>query len=174
MSNFGVKQVFTTPLTPSSNGIVERFNKTLQGFLRSMGSLETDWDSNLTGAVITYNNTLHTELGLSPSTYILSKSHNLTSVPIVDNDKLKQKWSEGSPKFESFVVDSYVLMRSHGKGNLTINKFLPKYKGPLKISKVNSNGVTYLLQDVSNSNGQLIRAHHRDLLLYKYPSSVFI
>ena len=56
-------------------------------------------------------------------------------------------------------------MKVHFDNNLNINKLSAKCNGPFKILKVNNNGVTYLLSD--NNSGKTIRAHHKDLHLFK-------
>ena len=74
---------------------------------------------------------------------------------------------EGShPKFQSFEVGNYVLKSVQARGNLNINKLSAKYMGPLKIVKVNRNGVTYVVAD---NEGDTLRAHHDDLIKFNQP-----
>jgi hypothetical protein len=162
----GIIHQFTTPFCPTSNGAIERVNRTIQGFLRSLTDKPGSWDQHLPQAIITYNNTLHVELNLSPSSFLLNRSHNCNSVPLLNVPKLQEFWKTGHSKFSPFKVGQLVLMKIPSKGNLTVNKLSKKYKGPLIVNKVNSNNVTYVLSDPSSTNTS-IRAHHTDLYPFK-------
>jgi len=163
MSAMGVRHQFTTPNHPSSNGAVERVNRTIQTFIRSLTERASDWDLHLGTALITYNNTTHSELDMSPSRFLLTVSHGSFSLPLLDVNSIQEYWRESRTKFVTFTVGQWVLMKVPRKGNLVVDKFTPRYKGPYKVTKVNPNGVTYELQHGSRT----IRAHHSDLHLYK-------
>ena len=47
----------TTPYTPTSNGAVERVNRTIQNLLKTIVAEGDRWDEHLSRAVITYNHT---------------------------------------------------------------------------------------------------------------------
>ena len=163
LETYNIKQQFTTPYCPSSNGAVERVNRTVQGLLKSLVSEKQSWDKELPKALHVYNNTVHSELSMSPAAFLLSRSHDMKHFL---KNELQRTWKVGHPKFASFKVGQQVLMRVKDVGRLNTNKFSEKYKGPLTVQQVNDNGVTYKL---SNSNGGIIRAHHCDLFLYKSP-----
>jgi hypothetical protein len=168
LKSMDIHHQLTTPYHPTSNGAVERVNRTIQGFLRSLGE-SNNWDQNLSKAVIVYNNTSHSELKMSPSSFILSKNHQSDDTIPLKLSGVTQKWKIGHPKFLPFKVGQLVLRKVQTVGNLNVNKFANKYDGPLTVAKTNDNGVTYQL--VSASNGSTIRAHHSDLHLYKRPPS---
>ena len=167
LDSFGIKHMFTTPYSPSSNGAVERVNRSIQTILRNLCDKPNDWDENLSRALIAYNNTSHSKLNMSPSLFLLSKTHNNKQVPLIKSDDLMQKWKLGHPKYVSFKLNDYVIKKIPVTESLNINKLSLKYSGPYKISHVNSNNVTYQLEDLVS--GKVIAAHHRDLILFKIP-----
>ena len=167
LCSFNIKHQLTTPYRPSSNGAIERVNRTIQGFIRSLTSEKYNWDLNVPKAVITYNNTLHTELGMSPAQFLMTRQHSSDFVPLIDVPTLETRWRLSHPKFHSFKIGQFVLKRIPMKGNLNSNKLSSKYNGPFKVIKVNGNEVTYQLLDLQT--GDVIRAHHSDLHYFKRP-----
>jgi hypothetical protein len=162
LDEMGVFHQLTTPYCPTGNGAVERVNRTMQGFLRSLCTNQTNWDKFLPTSVIAYNNTYHSELLMSPVNFLLTKSHKVNTDLLLDSNQVKKLWRIGHPKFIPFEVGQMVLMRVQLKGNLTTNKLAPNYRGPFSVTKVNNNGVTYQLMDPSSQG--ILRAHHTMLL----------
>lgn len=126
LETFGIEHQLTTPYHPTSNGAVERVNRTLQGFLRSMSEAD-DWDLKLSRSVISYNSTLHSELQMSPSAFILTKSHTIDVTVPLKLSGIFQAWRSGHPNFLPFREGQSVLMRVYKIGCLTVNKFSNKY-----------------------------------------------
>jgi transposase InsO family protein len=60
-----VKQVFTSPYRPTTNGQVERWNATLVDAI-AMLAFEKDWDLSVGLACVAYNSTIHTTTGYPP------------------------------------------------------------------------------------------------------------
>ena len=85
LSSHGISHQLTTPYKPTSNGAVERMNKTDQGFLRSLCALGNKWDDELSRAVISYNHIYHAKLEKSPSSFLLTESHDCL-VPSLNNE----------------------------------------------------------------------------------------
>ena len=69
LSQSNVKHQLTTPYFPSSNGAVERVNRTIIGFLLSLATDGCSWRENLPKSVVVYNNTLHAEINVSISIF---------------------------------------------------------------------------------------------------------
>lgn len=164
LEKFNIHHKLTTPYCPSSNGAVERVNRTIQNLLRSLTTEKYDWDVHLPKAVIVYNSTIHSELSMSPSKFLLTQSHH-TSCHISCQNELKETWRVGNPKFLPFEVGQLVLMRVHRQGNLNINKLSPSHHGPYEVTHVHENGVTYQLKPLDSND--VLRAHHSKLRLYK-------
>ena len=77
----------TTPWHPSSNGMVERFNKTLAAMLRQMCSEhQRDWDEHVALATMAYRASVHETTGATPNRMMLGRelpmpSHLLAAPP---------------------------------------------------------------------------------------------
>ncbi|CAA9999102.1 unnamed protein product, partial [Nesidiocoris tenuis] len=64
----GIRRTRTTPLHPQSNGMVERFNRTLVDLLsKTVGGDQKDWDKQLPIALLAYRGTDHSSTGFSPA-----------------------------------------------------------------------------------------------------------
>ena len=164
LDDCNIKHKLTTPGCPTSNGAVERVNRTIQNFIKTITTETNRWDEHLGRALITYNNTTHVELQMSPSKFLITKSHQHSVDPPLQSD-LREYWKLGHPKFMPFCVNDLVLMKTTLKGSLNINKFLPKYDGPYKVGRVDSYGVTY--QIIRLADDKILRAHHSKLRFYK-------
>ena len=123
------------------------------------------WYDHLPKAVMVYNSTLHAELGMSPSDFLLVKAHHCMGNPMVA--AVAEPWKSGHPKFLQFKLGELVLMKIQAVGNLTTNKVQPNFSGPYSVTQVNSNGVTYQVKDVKT--GKMARAHHSKLRPYRKP-----
>ena len=163
LRRYNIKHICSTPNKPSSNGCVERVNRTLLELLRSIDDT-TDWREKLTTAVLTYNNTRHRELNMSPAEYLLGKRHESRDTILASEEDI-QHWREGHPKFAPFEVGSNVMRKVPRKGHAASNKFKKRYEGPYTIEKVNDNGVTYEI----NKEGQRLKAHHSQLIAWTVP-----
>ena len=159
LQKYSIDHAFTTPYCPSSNGAVERLNRTVLQMLRCDVSENNDWEKCLARVVLNYNNSVHASIGTTPSACILSGGHVPAGNP-PENPEERSKWRSGHPAFSSFVVGDQVLKKLHLTGNLATNKLKPRYEGPFRVSTVNSNKVSYTLETPS---GTLIRAHHVQL-----------
>ena len=62
----GIKKTRTSPYHPQSNGMVERFNKTLMGMLSTTAATENEWDSVLPSIMLAYRTSIHRTTGHSP------------------------------------------------------------------------------------------------------------
>jgi len=89
ISGFNIKKLSTTAYRPSSNGICERFNGTIQKNIKSL-LCENDFDRNrwrrvLPVALMTYRNQFHKTTGFTPSQLFLSfKVKDLSLVNVAD------------------------------------------------------------------------------------------
>lgn len=85
VSSYGINHISTTPYKPSSNGCVERVNRTITQFLRSITDSPGLWDLKLAKAVVVYNHTKHSEIKISPAELLLTRSHEIGNVPILSS-----------------------------------------------------------------------------------------
>mgnify|MGYP000628023706 CR=1 FL=1 len=166
LNKFGIKHLFTTPNRPSSNGLVERANRTLVELLRIQAESGAKWIENLSSVLITHNGTYQSSLGCSPSEMILRSSHEIRDVVRVSSD-VKETWREGNPSFGAFAPEQEVLRKRVVSGNEVSQKFMEKFQGPYVVLKANDNGLTYVIKHLKS--GKIERAHHGQLRRYMRP-----
>ena len=166
LDELNIYHVRTTPYMPSSNGAVERVNRTVIGVLNKLGTAQ-DWVEQLPRAVLIYNNTVHRELQMSPSQFLLKKCH-VSEDQLLVSPRAREYWKEGHHRYSSFRVDDVVLKKVNRIGNRTVDKFEPNYSGPYQIRKVHGNDVSYDLCDLAAPD-QIIKAHHVQLKPWKEP-----
>ena len=160
LGKYGISHVYSSPYRPSSNGAVERTNRTILEILRCLGGDSTlSWDTLLAEAVINYNASWHSQLAMSPSSFLLSQSHDITDTPALPTD-VTNVWKEGHPNFSSFHIGDQVLRKSVLLGHRVSNKMVPRYSGPFTITKVRSNGLSY---EISCGNNKIGKVHHAQL-----------
>ena len=160
LERFNIVHVKTTPYKPSSNGAVERVNRTIGEFLRVLTNEVHKWDEFLPNVLLTYNHTVHSETGSTPAEMIMRLSHNVNTLPLLSAG-ISDPWAEGHPRYKPFAVGSLVLRKTILLGNLTSNKLVPRFDGPYHVIKVNTNKITYEL--VSLEDGKVVKAHHVQL-----------
>ena len=74
----GTVKTKTTPYHPRSDGLVERFNRTLLAMLAMFVSQEHDnWDDLLPFMMLVYNTTVHTSTGFTPYRLVFGDECNL-------------------------------------------------------------------------------------------------
>ena len=74
----GTVKTKTTPYHPRSDGLVERFNRTLLAMLAMFVSQEHDnWDDLLPFMMLAYNTTVHTSTGFTPYRLVFGDESNL-------------------------------------------------------------------------------------------------
>ena len=167
LKSYNIKHIFSTPYHPSSCGVVERVNRTIKELLKAQTSSLVSWDKHLSRAIYIYNHTVHTELKLSPSDYVMSSAHesiDKSLVPGMSDDR----WSEGNPAFIPYKVGQKVLYKIPYQGRETVNKLKPLYAGPFEIIKVQPNSVTYEIRECNNHT-HVIRAHYTQLRNFILP-----
>ena len=76
-SMLGMTKTHTTPYQPQSDGMVERFNCTLQAMISCcVDNATTDWDTPLPALMLAYHTTVHASTGFTP--YFLLFGHEAT------------------------------------------------------------------------------------------------
>jgi hypothetical protein len=104
---------------------------------------------------------------MTPAECLLQHSNNIP----VGHDvarRLPQFWDEGHEKFVPFKLNDKVLLKVQLPGDLVINKFRDRFKGPFKILKVNPNNVTYEIGNPDDEN-RIYKVHHRQLKKWQEP-----
>ena len=167
LKKYNINHVCSTPYKPSSNGGVERMNRTIIQLLKSLvEGNNTNWDLHLPRAMVIYNNTVHSQTKQSPSDIILKKSHEPEKVLPIDRSTMKS-WRMGNPSFAPFAIGKKVLRKIVKVGNLVADKLKARYEGPFIITKVRSNRVTYEIQRCDKPDSRIIKVHYEQLKEFK-------
>ena len=165
LQSHGINLCHSTPYMPSCNGGVERLNRTIVGALRCTSD-PSPWDQRMADVVITYNNTYHASIQMSPAECLMSQAHDV-KIDALRPVTQQENWREGHPKFTSFRSGERVLRKTILHGNLLTNKFSDRYSGPYTVVKVRDNGRSYSIKETST--GKEIPAHHAQLTKYHAP-----
>lgn len=73
-----VTKTRTTPYHPSSNGLIERFNQTLQKMIRSyVDNNPKEWDTYIEILMAAYRSTIHPATGFSPNMMMMGREVNI-------------------------------------------------------------------------------------------------
>ena len=160
LQEYGLKHVYSSLYKPSSNGAVERVNRTVIEMLRCVaGQNGVQWDKQLARAVVAYNHSWHASISMSPSQMLLQKCHDVRNRPIISSE-VQQQWKEGHPNFEPFKVGERVWKKTKLHGDRATNKFVARYSGPYTVTQVRNNGVTY---EVKSADDKVLKGHHTQL-----------
>lgn len=74
----GITKTRTTPLHPQSDGMVERFNRTMEQFLSKVVERhQTDWDKHLPLFLMAYRAAIHETTGQTPAKVVLGRELRL-------------------------------------------------------------------------------------------------
>src|SRR5436853_488408 len=66
VEKFQIKHKFSTPYHPKTNGLVERFNKTLCEALAKLTGEDKDWDLHIGSVLFAYRNKKHSSIKVEP------------------------------------------------------------------------------------------------------------
>src|SRR5215469_11672688 len=166
LSSYKIQHILTTPYSSSSNGVVERINRTILQFLRLSLTNFYNWDNELSKVVIIYNHTYHVSIEMMPCEYIMTQSH-VSQAGLPCKVQEEKYWEEGHANFENFEVGRLIGLKLQLPGDLVVNKFKPRYSGPMEVVVVNKNRVTYVVRSLQDM--RLYKVHHRQIRNWKIP-----
>ncbi|XP_037870373.1 uncharacterized protein LOC119629252 [Bombyx mori] len=182
-----IKNLWSTPYHPQSQGALERSHSTLKEYLKSfVNDNQDDWPRYVYTAMLSYNTAIHSTTNFSP--YELLFGHkafipdsiykqDLTTYPDyvrMLQHRLKQSWAKAAENIDKskdrsksyydnktrpikYKVGDFVYLKNH----LRLRKALsPIWKGPYKVIQVhNNNNVTLLI------NRRHVRHHFDEIKL---------
>lgn len=166
-SKYNIKHTFTTPYRPSSNGLVERVNRTIKNQLGIRVGEGGDWTVALTHAVMTYNATLQSGIGKTPGEQMMGGA---TRLPLTcDLEEKLGVRKKGGARWRPYALGDEVMRKVPVIPQGVKGKFVPPWEGPYVITKVHKNECTYELARRGEENEKGIRkkrSHYRQLKPY--------
>jgi len=113
-----IDKLRTTAYKPSTNGVVERFHRTLNSMLGKVTQEnQRDWDERLPFVLAAYRATVHSSTGFTPNKVFLGRENRM---PVDVVMGLPPEEVNGSQSIDEFVVrqqelaeDAFQLVRQH-------------------------------------------------------------
>lgn len=195
VEKFQIKHKFSTPYHPKTNGLVERFNKTLCEALAKLTGEDKDWDLHIGSVLFAYRNKKHSSIKVEPFYLIYGRAaripmdteekettikerlgYLLEELPKVrreaktqsekSQEKQKEYHDKKIRKQEKFEIGDKVLYYNAAKEKQWSGKLEEKWKGPYYIQQQLLNG-SYKLKEI---NGKILKTPVNGELLKKYNS----
>jgi hypothetical protein len=129
MDKFKINHLLSTPYHPQTNGLVERFNKTLCESLARLSLKNNDWDLYIAPTLFAYRTTKHNTTQIEPFFLVYGRNARL---PIdlheeenlqVENDRIQQ------------IVDQLPITRAAAKERIGYAQVKQKNKHDVKVHK---------------------------------------
>jgi hypothetical protein len=190
MDKFEIKHRFSTSYHPKTNGLVERFNKTLCESLAKLGG-NKNWDDKIAPVLFAYRNKRQESTKLKPFYLTYGREARLPvdnediqkerfnqlieELPRVrnqakeeiDKSQIKQKkYHDGkNRRKELFQIGDKILLYNAAKEKQWSGKLEEKWKGPYYIHEVLLNGA-YKLKELDGRifktpvNGELLKRYY--------------
>ena len=131
LKDINIKQIFSKPYTPQSQGIVERFNKTLKQRLLLIMTQNSNkkWLLSLESVLLGYNNSKHSSTGFAPEYLCFNSSLRSADEIKTAHQRLKARAAKSiNPKplppiaVGDFVRISHTTSSTFARKNLLVRK----------------------------------------------------
>jgi hypothetical protein len=194
LKKFQIKQLLSTPYHPQTNGLVERFNRTLcEALAKLSNEHKDDWDQYIAPVLFAYRTTKHSTTKITPFYLVYGReaklpmddlisvdniitrvSNLLEKLPIerqsareriaVAQTKQKEIYDRQIKGENRFSIGQKVLYYKASQDNRHTGKLLPKWEGPYYIHEASTNG-SYRIRTM---DGKLIKSPINGNLLKFY------
>ena len=119
-SILGMEKTRTTPLRPQSNGMVERFNRTLKNMLmKFVDENVSDWDHHLPLLMMAYRSAVHKTTGCSPSEMMFGREVRLP-VDLLFSPSDIDKGSEEVSNYAKTLQEKIKWVHQYAREHLNI------------------------------------------------------
>ena len=107
----GISQKFTSGYHPQTNGLTERFNRTIQEVLsKFVNTQQTNWDELLQPSIFAYNTSIHSSTGFSPFEMI----HGYLPTMPIDKDLIFPKPPEAASSWVKSIHERARVLQEAG------------------------------------------------------------
>lgn len=170
MNRFRIKHHFSTPYHPQTNGLVERYNRTLCETLAKLVDQSNEWDQLIAPALFAYRTSRHATTKIEPFYLVYGRQAKLPideakesedtlndriqelidEVPQLrikakekvtkSQERQKELYNQKLRKVINYEIGNKVLYYNAAKEKQWSGKLDPKWKGPYYIHQVLLNG----------------------------------
>ena len=190
IERFNIQHNLSTSYHPQTNGLVERFNKTLCEALSKLSS-DKDWDEKISSVLFAYRNRIHSSTKVKPFYLVYGRNARfidnqqqdtervtelLEDLPkerrkvkeeiLIAQSKQKEYYDKRIKKNHTeFKIGAKVLKFEASRENSRSGKLDDKWKGPFLIHDVQSNNV-YKMKTLDGKvfktpiNGTLLKLYY--------------
>ena len=122
MQWMGIEKLRTTVFKPSTNGIVERFHRTLNSMLgKVVSESQRNWDDKLPHVMSAYRSTVHSSTGYTPNKLFLGRESRMPvdlamGLP-PEESRVGETYDDYVSNMQETVERSYRLVREHLQTN---------------------------------------------------------
>ena len=116
-AEMGIKQVFTSPYSPSTNGLVERFNGTLGRMLRAfVAENQSDWDRYIPEILFAYRTATQASTRETPFFLMFGRdAKTRLDLNLTDDSRASESVEEARSVMTQRLHDAFQLVRSRLK-----------------------------------------------------------
>ena len=112
----GIKKTRTTPFHPQSDGMVERFNRTLEAQLsKFVSDHQRDWNQLVPLLLMAYRTSVHETTGQTPARLMLGRDLRLPVDLLIGRPELEHTKSGFATKLQGQLETIHQFTRNHLK-----------------------------------------------------------
>jgi len=173
LGKHGITSQASTPYHPSTDGLVERYNKTITQMLRATSG---SFQSRLSKALAAYRNSIHESTGATPHQIMFNQYEPGPEIirKKIGIAQLRQKAAYDKPRvpFDDIVPGDLILLYNSHKMVSKDRKTVHKWSGPFKTTSVQDNTLEYTNGERSHKVSRHLVRKYFDRMLDQHSVSV--